>query len=233
MKTLGIIGGIAPPSTIDYYDRLTSRYRALSPDGSYPSLLINSVDATRIFPLLVAGDRPALVEALSAEVQRLARGGADIGLFASNAVHMVFDEVAALSPIPLISIVEETARAAEAAGYRSVGLIGARMTMDASFYQDLFARRGMRIVVPQSEERAFVHDRYVGELVEGVFRDETRSGISEIVDRMQARDGIEAVILGGTELALLYRDSAAMTVPMLDTTAIHVEAAIARLLTQD
>ena len=233
MKTLGIVGGIAPPSTIDYYGRLTARYRALSPDGSYPQLLINSVDATRIFPLLMAGDRPALVEALSAEVERLARGGADIGLFASNAVHVVFDEVAAISPIPLISIVEETARAAEAAGYRSVGLIGARMTVDATFYPDLFAGRGIRVVVPQGEERAFVHDRYMGELVEGVFRDETRAGISEIVDRMRARDGIEAVILGGTELAVLFKDAAPMTVPMLDTTAIHVEAAIARLLTQD
>ncbi len=230
MKTLGIIGGIAPPSTIDYYERLTSRFRAQSSDGSYPQLLINSVDATRIFPLLVAGDRAGLIGALSVEVGRLARGGAEVGLIASNAVHVVFDEVAAASPIPLISIVEETARVAEAAGYRTVGLIGARMTMDSSFYPDLFARRGMRIVTPGSDDRTYVHDRYMGELVEGVFRDETRAGISVVVDRMQARDGIEAVILGGTELSVLFRDSPPMRVPVLDTTAIHVESAIAWLL---
>jgi aspartate racemase len=230
MKTLGIIGGIAPPSTVDYYGRLTARYRALSPGGSYPSLLINSVDATRIFPLLVAGDRPALIEAFSAEVGRLARGGADIGLFASNAVHVVFDEVAAASPIPLISIVEETAKVAEVAGYRTVRLIGARMTMDGTFYSDLFARRGMRIVTPWAEDRSYVHDRYMGELVEGVFHDETRAGISAVVEGMRDRDGIEAIILGGTELAVLYHGAAPVSVPMLDTTEIHVESAVARLL---
>ena len=119
-KTLGIIGGITPPSTVDYYRQLTSRYRARSPDGSYPSPLIRSIDATRVLPLVTGGNRPALVDFLLSELGRLARGGADLGLFASNPPHVVFDEVAAESPIPLISIVEETAAAAAASGYTTV-----------------------------------------------------------------------------------------------------------------
>ena len=230
MKTLGIIGGIAPPSTIDYYRQLTSGYRARHPDGNYPSILIDSLDGARFFGLLATGDRAGMIELLLAELGRLARGGADLALFASNTPHMVFDEVDLRSPIPLISMVEATADVAEAQGRRTVGLLGAKYTMEGDFYQAAFARRGIAVVVPEADDRTYVHDRYFGELVEGIFLDETRAGMAAIVDRMKARHEIEAVILGGTELPLLFRASPVTSVPMLDTTTIHVEAAIARML---
>jgi len=230
MKTLGIVGGIAPPSTIDYYRQLTAGYRSRSSVGSYPSILIDSIDAASFFALLSAGDREGMIDCLLAEVGRLARGGADLALFASNGPHLVFDEVARESPIPLISIVEETAKFAEDRGFRKLGLLGARFTMEGGFYPAVFARRGMSVVAPEADDRAYVHDRYFAELVEGSFRDETRAGISAVIERMAAREDIEAVILGGTELPLLLRDSTALSVPMLDTATIHVEAAIAWLL---
>jgi aspartate racemase len=230
VKRLGIVGGIAPPSTIDYYRQLTSRYRSSSPDGSYPTILIDSVDAQRFLELVGGGDRPALVRYLQDEVARLARAGADAALFASNTPHLVFDDVAADAPVPLISIVEETAKAAEAQGWRKLGLLGARVTMEGGFYQSVFARHGHVVVVPPPEDRAYVNDIYFGELVEGVFRDETRAAVGAVVDRMAANDGIDAVILGGTELPLLLRNSDATSVPMLDTTAIHVESAVSWLL---
>ena len=230
MKTLGIIGGIAPPSTIDYYQRLTSRYRALSADRSYPSLLIDSIDAAQFFGLLEAGDRGAMADLLVAELERLARAGAGLGLFASNTPHMVFDEVAARSPIPLISLVEETARVAEERGFHRVGLLGARFTMEAEFYPDVFGRRGIIVVVPDADDRTYVHDRYFGELVEGIFLDETRVGIAAVADRMRARDRIDAIILGGTDLSVLFRDGGTLPLPTLDPTAIQVEGAVAWLL---
>jgi aspartate racemase len=231
MKTLGIIGGIAPPSTIDYYRLLTTRYRARSPDGAHPSILIDSIDAQAFFKLLIAGDRAGIAATLLVELGRLARGGADVGIFASNSPHLVFDDVARQSPIPLISLVEETARVAEAQGLRRLGLLGARFTMEGGFYPEVFARRGMTVVVPEAEDLDYVHERYFSELVEGSFVDETRAGIAAVIERMRARDGIEAVILGGTELPLLFRDHPpATTVPMLDTTTIHVDSAIAWLL---
>jgi aspartate racemase len=230
MKVLGIIGGIAPPSTIDYYRQLTAKFRARSPTGRYPSIIIDSNDAGRFFALLEADDRSTMIEFLVDELGRLARAGADLAIFASNTPHMVFDEVAALSSIPLVSIVEETANVAEQRGSRLLGLLGARFTMDAGIYQAVFSRRGITVVVPDPDDRALVHERYFGELVEGIFRDETRAEIAAVVDRMRVRHGIEGVILGGTELPLLLRDGPALSVPTLDTTTIHVEAAIARLL---
>jgi aspartate racemase len=229
-KTLGIIGGIAPPSTIDYYRQLTSRYRAMSPDGSLPSILINSIDMKHFLTLLEDGERARLIDYLLGELGRLASGGADLGLFASNTPHLVFDEVALRSPIPLISIVEETAIVARAQGLTTLGLLGARFTMDGGFYPAVFARYAMTVVVPDPDDRAYVHERYFAELVEGSFRDETRAGMSAVIDRMRARDNIQAVILGGTELPLLFRDGPPPSVPTLDTTTIHVESTVARLL---
>ena len=230
MKTLGIIGGIAPPSTIDYYRLLTSRYRARSPDGSYPSILIDSIDATRFFRLLSADDREGMTAFLLVELDRLARAGADLALFASNTPHLVFAEVSRAAPIPLISIVEETAIAAESQGYKILGLLGARFTMEGGFYPAVFARHGMTVIVPEADDRAYVHERYFAELVEGSFRDETRAGMTAVIARMMARDHIEAIILGGTELPLLFRDGPSLEVPLLDTTMIHVESAVERLL---
>jgi aspartate racemase len=230
MRTLGIVGGIAPPSTIDYYRQLVSRYRVMSPDGAYPSIVIDSVEANRFFALLEADDRPRMIAFLLSELERLARAGADLGIFASNSPHLVFDEVDLESPIPLVSIVEATAAVAEAQGRRKVGLLGARFTMDGGFYEAVFARHGIAVVVPESEDRAYVHDRYFAELVHGSYRDETRAGMAAVVERMKARDRIEAVVLGGTELPPLFREDPILPVPMLDTTMIHVDAVIARLL---
>jgi aspartate racemase len=184
MKTLGMIGGIAPPSTIDYYQRLISRYRAASPGGGYPSLIIDSIDAARFFALLEADDRVAMANLLVAELGRLAAAGADVGLFASNTPHMVFDEVEARSPIPLISLVEETAKVASEQGLRRVGLLGARFTMEGDFYPQVFGRRGITVVVPDADDRTYVHDRYFAELVEGIFLDETRDGIAAVAQRL-------------------------------------------------
>jgi len=229
MRRLGIIGGIAPPSTIDYYRHLTTRYEQRSPDRSYPQIILDSIDGRRFFALLEAADHPAMIEVLLTELERLARAGADIAVFASNTPHLVFDEVAASSPLSLISIVEEVAKVAAATGFRRVGLLGARFTMEAGFYPSVFGRHGIDVVVPTLRDREYVHERYFGELVEGRFLARTRAGVLAVVARLAAVEKIDAVILGGTELPLLLGDAEA-AVPMLDTTSIHVDAIIQRLL---
>src|SRR3954471_7542618 len=176
MRTLGIIGGIAPPSTIDYYRHLTTRYEQRRPNGGYPQIIINSIDGRRFFALLEGADRPAMIEVLLAELDRLTRAGADIAIFASNTPHLVFDEVAASSPIPLISIVEEAAKVAAAAGFERVGLLGTRFTMEAAFYPKVFGRYGIAVVAQPPGYRPYVHGRYLADLAEGRFREETRDG---------------------------------------------------------
>lgn len=232
MRTLGIIGGIAPESTVDYYRFFIRLYRERRPDGSYPPILINSIDLTRLLGFVNAQDLKGTAQYLLAEVTKLARGGADVGLFASNTPHIVFDEVARQSPIPLLSIVEATCTAVRELGLTRVGLLGTRSTMQGRFYPEMFARHGIDLCTPDPTDQAYVHDKYMTELVMGVFRHETRDGISTIVNRLVERDNIQAVILGGTELPLLLRDISDAPVPFLDTARIHVTCAIEHVLSQ-
>jgi aspartate racemase len=228
--TLGVIGGIAPGSTIDYYRLLVERYRERRPDGSYPSIVINSINLVPLIEIVASGDRAKLVDHLLPELAVLQRAGASVAFIASNTPHIVFDELARQSPVPLVSIVEATGAEAKRRGYARVGLIGTRFTMDGGFYPAVCAKYGVTVAMPSAADRDYVHERYFAELVDGAFRQETREGMLSVIRRMREAEGIEAVILGGTELPPLFRDGPPSGLPMLDTTSIHAEAALDRLL---
>ena len=227
MKTIGIIGGIGPESTIDYYRSLTRLHAERSPGAADASIIVNSIDFRQMLRLLAERRLPELVEFLSAEVRKLHAAGADVGLLAANAPHLVFDELVLKSPIPLLSIVEATCDEACKFGFQRVGLLGTRFTMQASFYADVFARKRIRIFTPSEAEQDYIHEKYFAELVHAVFLSETRERLTEIVAGMVKRDAVEAVILGGTELPLILRGTAP-GIPLLDTTQIHVRAALDR-----
>ena len=230
MKTVGMIGGIGPESTIDYYRLIIAAYREQKPDGSYPAIVINSVDLTKLVGWFERNELPKVTEYLVGEVQKLARAGADFGLLAANTPHIVFDEIRRQSPIPLISIVEATCEAAKALGLKKVGLLGTRFTMQGRFYPEVFSRACITLAVPQQNEQDYIHDKYMNELLKGVFLPETRERLLAIVDQLKQREGIQGLILGGTELPLILRDATAGGIPLLDTTRIHVNAAVAQLL---
>jgi aspartate racemase len=230
MKTAGIIGGTGPESTVEYYRLIIAAYREQKRDGHYPQMIINSINLTRVVNLIEANDLTALVEYLLGEVGRLARAGADFGLLSANTPHIVFDELNRQSPIPLISIIEATREAAEALGLKKLGLIGTRFTMQGGFYREVFSRKGIALVVPDDSEQAFIHDAYMNELVKGSFLNETRERLLAIVDGLRERQGIEGVILGGTELPLILPPDTARDIPFLDTTRIHVKRIVAELL---
>ena len=230
MKTVGLIGGVGPESTIEYYRFIIDAYRRRTQDDSYPSIIINSVDVNKYVGLATANQFARFADELVMEIDRLARAGAGFGALAANTPHVVFDELRRRSAIPLLSIVEATRDKALSLGFERIGLFGTRFTMSGGFYQKTFAAAGLKIVVPTEEEQNFIHEKYIGELLKNVFLPETRAGLLAIGDRMRARDQIEALILGGTELPLILRDSEQSSVPFLDTTKIHVEAIVEEML---
>ena len=229
MKTAGIIGGIGPESTIEYYRLAVALYRERTGDGSYPPLLINSIDLSKMLGLIGESRLPELTDYLLGEVEKLARAGADFGALAANTPHVVFEPLQQRSTIPLISIVESTCRAAGARGLRRVGLLGTRFTMQASFYPESLARSGIALALPTSEEQDYIHEKYMGELLKGVFRSETRERLLAVVERLRTKDGIDGVILGGTELPLILSDEKQAGLPLLDTTRIHVGEIVATM----
>jgi aspartate racemase len=229
VKTAGIVGGLGPESTIDYYRRIILEYGEQR-DGSGPSLLINSVDTKAVLAIAAADDRVAFANLLSGAVDMLAAGGADFAVLSANTPHIVFDEVRARSKIPMISIVEVTAQAARARGLERVGLIGTRYTMQGEFYPRVFAHAGVGLVVPGEPDQKYVHAKYIGELVKGVFLSTTRDGLVAVVERLRRDEGIDGIILGGTELALILPEPTIAGIPVLDTAGLHVEAIVRELL---
>jgi len=230
MKTLGIIGGLGPESTVDYYQRIIALFRERTGDRHYPEFVIVSVDLRKGLDFMDANDLSGMANYLLEGIDKLARAGADFGIISANTPHIVVDEVASQSPIPLISIVEATCAAAKARELKRLALFGTRYTMQASFYPKVFSREGIELLVPEPNDQNWIHDKYFSELVPGIFLPETRAGLIAIVDRIKATSDIDGVILAGTELPLILCDPHHNGIPFLDTTKIHVETAVDEML---
>jgi aspartate racemase len=225
-----MIGGTGPESTVEYYRRLIAAYHARVSKNGAPPIIINSVDNKNLVKWFTAGEHAPVINFLAAEIERLARAGADFALIAAVTPHLVFEELRQRAHIPLLSIVAATADAATKAGLRRLALFGTRFTMEAALFPEAFARRGMAIVVPNEKEREFIHEKYMGELFVGAILDETRMAFFDTVETMKQRDNVDGLILGGTELSLILREPTAAGLPVLDTTQIHVETALEWML---
>jgi aspartate racemase len=231
VKTAGLIGGIGPDSTVEYYRSIIRAYRETANDGSYPRLLINSIDMRKMLDLVASNRLDELATFLADQVAALARAGADFAALAANTPHIVFPELTRRSPIPLVSIVEAACAAAKEQRYRRAALFGTRFTMQGSFYREVFAPAGIAIVLPSPDEQTAIHHIYADELLDGSFREESSLRLRGIIGRLKAQERIDCVVLAGTELPLLLREPAYDGVPALDTTKAHVKR-IVQFLTE-
>ena len=229
MKRVGLIGGLGPESTVDYYKLIIQKYRERTGDDSYPEILIDSLDVSKGIAFLNAGLHDALAEYLIAATQRLSVAGADFGAIAANTPHIVFAATAARSPIRFISIVEAACAAVQAQGAQRIGLLGTRFTMTGRFFPEVFERAGIELLTPSPDEIAFIHEKYIGELLVGVFKDSTRDALAKIIRRLIVDENLDVILLAGTELPLILR-GVEFPVPMLDTAVIHVEAIVDEIL---
>ena len=229
MKILGLIGGTGPESTIDYYRLLTAQFRERA-DGASPHVIINSINLKQMIEWMNGGELGKVADTLVAEFERLEKAGADFAALTANTPHIVFDELRQRIALPLISIVEATCARAQSLGLKTVGLFGTRYTMQAPFYPSVFSQTDVKLVIPNEEEQTYIHEKYFGELLKDKFLPETRAKFLEIAAAMKARDGIEALILGGTEIPLLLRAEEHNGIQLLDTTRIHVDRLIEEML---
>jgi len=226
MKKIGILGGMAPESTVEYYRVITTLCRQRGMGYRYPVIIVYSLNFQEFISLVESGNLPEVIDLLCEAIDSLSHAGADFALMASNTPHMVFKEVAARSPIPLLSIVEETGKTAKTSGFTRVGLFGTRFTMQADFYSNVLSTKyGIAVVTPEKSDQDYIHHKIMAELVNGYIVEETRQELSRITRTMVDREGIEALVLGCTELPLILSEEAA-GIPLLDTTRIHAEAAL-------
>ncbi len=223
-KRIGILGGMSPESTVAYYEYITHTYTERFGDYGYPEILIYSVSFQQYVDWPNQDRWDLVAEGLIEAAQRLVAAGADLILIATNTMHLVFDEVQANVEVPMLSLLDATAEAILARGLGTVGLLGTKFTMEKGFYQEALARQGISTLVPDAEDREYVHRVIYDELVAGQIRDESRTGYLEIIRKL-AEGGAEGVVLGCTEIPLLV-DEASAGIPLFDTTQIHAEAAL-------
>ena len=230
MKTVGIIGGIGPESTIEYYRLIISSYLEKKGTGDYPQIIIYSINMKKMLYLVGTNDLDKVAEYLVSKINKLSKAGVDFALLASNTPHIAFNEINRLSPIPLISIVNAACDVAVKHGFKRVGLFGTGFTMKGGFYDEIFAEKNISVITPEKGDQDYIHEKYIGELVKGIIRDETKKGLITIARRLEENQGIDALILGGTELPLIIKETDNIGIPILDTTMIHVEGIVKLLL---
>jgi len=225
VKRIGIIGGLGPESTVDYYKEIISAFTEKHKELAYPEIIIYSANMNELLDFVNLEKWSEISEWLLEKVEFVSHAGAEFAAIASNTPHIVFEEVRKKSPIPLLSIVEETYKEAEKLGVKKIGLLGTKLTMEADFYKKPFRTKGIEIIIPSDVERELIQNRLFTEIELGIFKDSTKNELLEIIKRMIDDDNIDSVILGCTELPLILPDSE-FGIPFLNTTAIHCESII-------
>lgn len=224
MKRIGILGGTTPESTVAYYRRITHEYVRRYGDHGYPEILIYSVTFQWYIDWMQTGAWEEVAGGAIDGLRALSAAGAELGLMATNTFHRAFDEIASSVPIPLISILDVVCdRLTELRGRRAA-LLGTRITMSDAFYPDHLSERGIETVVPTSAEQEAIDRIIFEELSLGTIVAASKAKLVGIAGRL-VEAGADAVILGCTELPLLVGEGD-LPVPVLDTTALHADAAL-------
>jgi aspartate racemase len=223
-KRIGIIGGMSPESTVEYYQYITRTYVERYGNYAYPEVLIYSVSFQPYVDWPEQDRWDLVAQGLSEAAQRLEGAGADVIAIATNTMHLVVDDVQVSVAVPVLSLLDVVAEAVLARGMHTVGLLGTRFTMEKGFYQGALARRGITVLVPDEEGRAYVNAVIYDELVAGQIRDTSRARYLALIGELAGR-GAEGVILGCTEIPLLVRETD-VDLPLFDTTALHAQAVL-------
>ncbi|WP_262692767.1 aspartate/glutamate racemase family protein [Kordiimonas aestuarii] len=226
MKTIGLLGGMSWESTAVYYRLLNEGVKAELGGLHSASILMHSVDFAPIADLQHAGKWEEAGTLLAAAAGRLERAGADMMLIGTNTMHLVAPQVSAAISVPLLHIADATAQTIKAQGMQRVGLLATRFTMEKDFYKGhLHDHHGIETIVPDANDRETVNRVIYEELCLGDLRETSRQAYIRIIDKLVA-EGAECIILGCTEIGLLINESHTNT-PLLDTTRIHAQAAVA------
>ena len=229
MKKLGLVGGMGPESTIPYYHDIVYGVQEAMGKSIFPELSIESVNVFNVLKLCDEKKYDELTEYLMRAINNLVKSGAEFAALSANTPHIVFDRLKEQSPIPLISIVETTCEEAQHRELKNSGLLGTIFTMTEEFFKAPFVKNGIQVVIPSESELKMINKKISTELELGIIKEETLLFFQNVINRMKNENGIEAIVLGCTELPLLLNDEVS-SVPCLDTMQIHISSIIKTIL---
>lgn len=229
MEKLGILGGMGPESTLEYYKKIVYQYEKRMGRQVFPNLNIESIDIFAMLALCRQKRYEELTRMLVNGIDKLAQAGATVGLMAANTPHIVFDQVQKQSPIPLISILNATLSKIKQHHQTTVGLLGTDFTMEQGFFEKPFLENQIHIVLPADQDIPKVNHFIVSELEQGIIKESTKQYLKKVVRNMIATNQIEGLILGCTEVPLILSQSD-FEITVYDTTQIHVDRAVDYLM---
>ena len=225
MKKIGLVGGTGPESTLMYYKELNTRIDRMTNGTEMPDIAVESVNFRRAWGYVSAGEYGLLADYLAEKVNSLHAGGAEVISLTAGTMHIVLEDLLRKTQVPLVSIPRAVCREAQARGYRKIGLLGTIFTMEQDYMKTDFREAGIEVVIPDKADRELVAKRILEELENGIVKESTLKEFQEIIRGMRDRDGIEAVVLGCTELPLILNPDNC-PVPCLDSVEIHINELI-------
>lgn len=230
MKKIGLIGGLGPEATVDYYKEIVKSFSAENEDLNYPEIIVYSVNMSEFIGLMKQKEYGKATAYLLDKIKALKSAGADFAAITANTPHLLFDEIEKKSPLPLISIVEATSREALKRNLKRTGLFGTEFTMNAQFYPDVFKKNGIEVVMPNQREKEIINQKLFSEIELGIFKDDTRNLLIDIIKKMVDEQQIDSIILGCTEFPLILKKTNYCGIPVLNTTKIHVNEIVEKCL---
>ncbi len=219
MKTIGLIGGITPESTVLYYRILNDLAQKEFGRSSSSKVIINSMNFEEIQNLLKAGRWDLLNVIMSEAGKSLESAGADYILICANTMHLCIEAVKKAVSIPVIHIAEATAKEITNSKLNKVALLGTKYTMENTFFTDILKKNALDTIIPNQDDRQIIHDVIYDELALGILNDASKKKYINIIQRL-IKQGAEGIILGCTEIPLLIEQED-VSVPIFDTTKIH------------
>lgn len=222
MKRIGLIGGLSPESTVHYYQILCREYNRTAGGLNFPDIVIESLNLQTLVALFEKNDWEGVASILLAALNRLKDAGAEFAAILANTPHNAYDRIRDVAPLDILTIMDATAAALKRDRRRTVALLGTKATMEFGFFQKTFAAMGIETHVPEASQRAELDRMIWEELSHGITKSESREAMKLMITDLE-KQGVEAVILGCTELSLLIKDSDTR-LPLYDTTRIHAEA---------
>lgn len=225
MKKIGLVGGTGPESTLMYYKELNSRIDKITDGKAMPDIVIESVNFRRAWDYVCAERYDLLTDYLAEKVTCLQNSGAEVISLTAVTMHLVIDDIIAKTNADLISIPKAVSKEALSAGYKKIGLLGTIFTMEKDYMKKDFLKAGIEVCVPDKEDRDLVAKRIYEELEAGIVKESTLKELQGIIAKMRDEKGIEAVVLGCTELPLIL-NSGNCPVPCLDSVEIHINELI-------
>jgi aspartate racemase len=225
MKKVGIVGGLGPESTLEYYRGIIDAFKPTFSLYGFPEIAIESIDMRSFMHHIEKSGWDTIAAFIASKFEALRVSGADFGVIASNTPHKVFDAIQAQTFLPLLSIVDATLNYSKKRDYRKLCLLGTKVTMGEDFFRYIFEKENIKLVVPDAKEQDYIQQKLFSEIEFGIINEETKKQFLAIIERIVEQENVEGVILGCTELPLIIK-SDDIKVQYIDTTQIHIASIV-------